>query len=445
MGHAANSDMYAVPVGRDRLVVSPLRGVAILANAEVVERIRRGGPGVAEVVETALLAKPAPEPPARRSGPVDPLFVGLIPTRGCNLSCAYCDFGADGADAGEAMDPVIAVRAVDWAIHCAKGMGRDGFEIHFFGGEPFCAPEAVEAAVHRARVAGGRESLVPRLQATTNGAYGEGWAEFAGDYLDGVVLSLDGDRDVHDLHRSNSHAAAWRTAKILSRSRTDFCVRMCVSQKSVHRLPEMAGTIARDLAPRVLDVEALVRNERAARAGLLPPDPFLFATNAWLALGAARRMGVEAVVASADVRHPRASFCPVGQDALIVRPGGAVSGCYLPPEQWRARGMDMDVGWMTPGGIHLVMAALEAQRSLPLDKPRCGRCFCRHTCAGGCHVNQTFPGCGTGYTDFCLRTRVLSACEYLSAMGMADAARALVEDRGAMEALANNPDDRIGE
>jgi radical SAM protein with 4Fe4S-binding SPASM domain len=155
-------------------------------------------------------------------------------------------------------------------------------------------------------------------------------------------------------------------------------------------------------------------------------------------------MGVRAVYSAAQVERARISFCPVGTDALIVSPDGRASACYLMPEDWQARGLDMDVGWVHENGMVVVdQAALTRARMLPLQKPRCESCFCQWTCAGGCHVNQTYPGCSDQYTPFCIQTRLVTACVLLHDLGCDDLVDKLLSDRRAMEMVAHQGWDPI--
>jgi hypothetical protein len=87
--------------------------------------------------------------------------------------------------------------------------------------------------------------------------------------------------------------------------------------------------------------------------------------------------------------------------------------------------------------------ALTRARLLPMAKPRCERCFCQWTCAGGCHVNQTYPGATNHYTDFCIQTRLVTACLLLRDVGRDDLVDELLADRAAMEQLASHGWDPI--
>jgi hypothetical protein len=104
----------------------------------------------------------------------------------------------------------------------------------------------------------------------------------------------------------------------------------------------------------------------------------------------------------------------------------------------------MDVGQVFEDGrVVIDPRALARARQLPLHKPRCESCFAQWTCAGGCHVNQTYPGCTDQYTSFCIQTRLVTACVLLRDLGCDDLVDELLADRRAMETLAHHGWDPI--
>ena len=109
--------------------------------------------------------------------------------------------------------------------------------------------------MHRARLVAGRNGLTPRFETATNGVVGEDLAVFLGDYFDSVVLSMDGFPSIHDRHRPladgrGSFEAAARTAAIIGGGSASLCLRCCVSDQNVDRLPEIAAWFAETFSPR---------------------------------------------------------------------------------------------------------------------------------------------------------------------------------------------------
>ena len=444
--HAA----FLIPVLDQWLFYAPLHGVAALVNAPAASAIRnreRDAGGVVADLIGGIHAVPmtVPQPP---EGEVCPSFLGIMPTRGCNLACVYCNFGGPTAPK-VFMKPEIAVSAVDWMAGRLVAAGRRDFQIHFFGGEPFIAPEIVDIVVHRARWQSARHDLKLYVDASTNGVFSDSRREFVGDYFGGIVLSFDGPAQFHDRHRpafegKPSFEVVNKTAKFLSGMPLDLCLRVCITDDSVGEMENISRWMIDDFKPKVLNFETLTPGVLAERAGLKVPDPYRFAVHCIGAYRVAEEMGIRAVDSAAEIERARLSFCPVGTDALIVSPDGRASACYLMPDDWVSRGLDMDVGQVHENGtVEIDFAALTRARHLPLDKPRCESCFSQWTCAGGCHVNQTYPGCSTEYSAFCIQTRLVTACLLLRDLGRDDLVDELLANRGAMAALAHHGWDPI--
>ena len=438
-----HNSVFAVPVRGEWLVHAPLHSVTALVNAPAVAALADGSGRSLESPLASLHAALADDPvhvPQPRQGDLSPDFLGLIPTRTCNLACVYCGFGAGTAPAGY-MEFETATSAVDWMAERMRELGRRTLEVHFFGGEPFCAPEVVDATVHYARAVAAQQGLLPRFEVATNGVLDDDRARFVGDYFDTVVLSLDGPEQIHDRHRprrtgGGSYGAVARVAHLLRESPTELCLRVCVTRDTAPRLEEIARRLCDDFRPSVIDFETLQPTPESDEAGLEPPDPWDFAAHCVRACRAVEQSGVQAVFAAALAETPRLSFCPVGNDTVIVSPDGRVSACYLPDAEWKRRGMDLDLGRLDGDGrMQLDPRAVARVRALATDKPRCVRCFCRWSCAGGCHVNHSYTGCPDTYDDFCILTRIITACHLLRDLGHDPCADALLEDRAAQEAL----------
>jgi uncharacterized protein len=269
-----------------------------------------------------------------------------------------------------------------------------------------------------------------------------------GDYFSLVVLSFDGFREVQDRHRPagggrGSFDQVAAAARTFSASPAEVCLRICVARDNVEQLSETVAWFAEEFQPSSIDFETLQPTPESERAGLRPPDPYVFAAQFRRARRAAGDRGVEPVYAAAIATEPRFSFCPVGNDALILHPDGRVSACYLLERDWRARGLDLNLGRLGAGGMELPEEDLRRVRRLAAGKPRCESCFCRWQCAGGCHVNHSFPGCPPAYDDFCIQTRLIAACAALDGLGLGPLADELMADRAEMQRLAGRPSDRL--
>jgi hypothetical protein len=84
--------------------------------------------------------------------------------------------------------------------------------------------------------------------------------------------------------------------------------------------------------------------------------------------------------------------------------------------------------------------AVARVRHLVTNKPGCQNCFCHWSCAGGCHVKHPQPG-DRRSDDYCIQTRIITACSLLIELGQDALVNDLLENRTAMETLAVRPSD----
>jgi len=449
-------DIYVLPVGPDFLLYSPLRGISALVNRSALSKIvlllkdnikeETISDTISELA-IALLSEP-PRTPEKRTGQIMPPFLGIIPTRACNMACRYCDFDSKNASKKQ-MDLSLAKSAVDWMAKNVRHLGGGKLEIHFFGGEPIVAGEVVDFVVHRARTVAGEMGLMPHFEISTNGFFDEKRAMFLGDYFDAVILSFDGFKEHQDRHRPvNSYSGSFetvkKTASLLSHSPTDLCFRCCVSQYNVTSMEDISHWFCNKFSPSAINFETVCENPESQSENLKAPEPYLFSKHYINACRIIKNYGIKAVYAAAEMESPRNTFCPVGKDTLIVSPNGRISGCYLQDQAWKEKGLDLDLGWISDDGrMDINIESVERLRDLVIQKKRCKRCFCRFSCAGGCHVSHSYPGCSVEYDNFCIQTRIITACVLLDQLGLKDRADFLLDQKEQMKALARQVSDKL--
>jgi uncharacterized protein len=441
--------LFAVPVCNQWLVHAPLHEITALINEPAWQRLRNGEAANDDDALGALhaaLSEPPLHNPQPLEGPLDPKFLAIVTTRGCNIHCVYCDFGGPTSSRVH-LDHDLAVEAIDWFADQLVARGRKEFFVHFFGGEPFISEDLVEVIVHRTRAVCAARGLRPFFDASTNGVFSEARADWIGQYFDSIVLSFDGPPEFQNRNRPArggrpTYEAVARTAERLSRAPIELCLRVCITGESVHRMEEMVRWMTANYRPAVINFEPLTENDLTADAELTPADPYDFARNWMSAKHVADELGVRLVYSATESETPRLTSCPVGTDALVVTPDGQVNACYLQSADWLKHGMDMHLGSIEKGtGLHLDSTQVERARHVILDKPRCSGCLCQWSCAGGCHVSNTYRNCPTNYVGFCQQTRLLTVCLLLEQLGAGDVAKRLLDDPDAARRLAMHEKD----
>lgn len=443
-GWRLENQIFTIPISHQFLVYAPLHNLAALVDLAAARRLRAALTSERSLPQGRLgeiahaLSAGDDQVPSPRQGDFVPSFLGFLPTRGCNLACRYCGF-LTPQESLQVMDLELARDAVNWYMDIVDRAHLQHAEVHYFGGEPFCAEEVLDLTVHLARLRAEQVGCTLRFEVATNGAFSERRCRWAADNFDTIVLSLDGPADLHDRHRPykdgrGSFETVERSARILSEGTADLFLRACVTSQTVDRLPEIATWFCEDFRPRGVCFEPLQPSTQSKAAQLEPPEPWGFACNFIQAARILESHGVEPVYAAADIHTRQVSFCPVGNDAAIVSPDGIISACYLLRRDWEARGLDLCLGRIEGGGAHLCADAVASARSLNVrNKPLCAHCFCRWHCAGGCHVNHPSAGPPGAYDRLCIQTRIIALRNVLKAMGQDHLAREWLRDREAVE------------
>lgn len=436
----SRQDIFYIPIEDDYLIYSPLQGVAALINSEAfnilnTNGLQGGNWGVnnplSELCQIFLI--PAQKPPAERSGPFNPEFLGLIPTRGCNMECAYCDF-RPGEGQMMVMETQIAFRALEWIAEKEVEAGRRLLNVHFFGGEPFLPMDLVKQVVRRARILAEERGLRPRFEACTNGTFSEQDALWIADNFDTVILSLDGPAEIQNQYRPmkggrKSFPIVHRNARIFGQGTGEFCIRICVHNKNIEGLEETVQWFLKEYNPSMIAIEP-IKITPDVTAGLKPPNPTEFVRQFAGAAMVMEAHGVRAVHSMSDTEQVQSSFCPVGKDGFIISPDGRISACYLLERDWCKKGLDLNFGDITQEG-RVVIRGEDLKRIRKLivqNKERCKTCFCKWHCAGGCHVSHTPPGYSNEYSDLCQQTRAITVWKLLRGLNLEDRAEEFLKD-----------------
>ena len=441
------NEVWCVPLGEDlALIYAPFHGVSTLVNAAMAEAVSRCLENEAEPVpENAAWINDLRRNgncPDRHRGDPDPLFLGLIPTRGCMMRCAYCDFTALQAHPVMSFDMIR--RAADGYAEVLQGRDAAEWNIHFFGGEPFAAFKEVVFAVNYARRKAAEAGVPVRFEVTTNGFYSEEKARWIAENIDTVVLSLDGFPGSQNRHRpgpqeAESFSTVCRSADIFSRGSCEFIIRSCISAENAGNIPDWAEFLAERWEPSSVCLEPMIESAVSRKNGLTPPDPLIFAKNWAAAQRILRAKLIPMVYSSGDISECKNSLCPVGRDALIVDPEGQIGSCWQLAENQQNGGTGRYFGHIDPEKMRIDEELLEKQRAdSEENRENCRGCFCYAHCAGGCLLNQKHEG------DFCRLTKVLTLWQLLDELGYGTLADELLTDDTYQRWLAGVQDFRCG-
>ena len=450
------TNIFLVPVKEKVLLHAPLHGITALINrsgakllqSAIVNNDRNDLPRHYRALCSAFEVDIEPPKP-RQGGLGEPRFLGLLPTRDCNMQCLYCDFPLSRDESVMTMSQSISQTAIDAYFKKLLELGHKKAAIHFFGGEPFIEKQLVFFAAEYGRDQAQKLGLSLHLEASSNGLVSESFATWISETFDCIVLSLDGRENIQNFQRPakqthNAFERIYKTAQILSDSPCQLILRSCITRES---LPEMHNTVAwmiKQFIPETICLEPMSESKLSIKNGLHPPDPWKFSrgfikVNAFL-----EELGINCMLSTADLSLKTISSCPVGHDALIISPAGEINACYLPNESWEAKHKDMHLGFLKAGKFEISQSDLDRVRSYELgQKPLCQNCFCRFHCAGGCHVNHPTDGKTGAYDDICINTRLVSIGKLLLRLNQKNTLEDWLQDRPALEKSALIHNDRI--
>jgi uncharacterized protein len=290
--------------------------------------------------------------------------------------------------------------------------------------------------------------LIPQFEALSNGYFNEAQRCFVKDYFDRIIISLDGFQQYHDKTRTthgkrSSFSNVVETLQYLSKQNIELSIRCCITSESVHEMEAIAEWFCSEFKPDKVNFETLTENSFTEKAGLHPPDPYLFAKHCLNSWNVLKKHGVEPAYSPVALDQPQTTSCPVGRDVAIIHPNGSLASCYLQENDWLSKGIDMAIGKVNRNSVTLNEQSILILRNQLDNKSRCANCFCRYGCAGGCHVNNTYPDSSTAYENYCIHTRIITLCSLLEEAGENDLIEELLNSQSHMERLALQKSDKL--
>src|SRR6266540_3314626 len=268
--------LYVVPYEHGFLVYRPLKRLAFVANAamiNLIERLRSGAPAGDGASHAAAFLESVgffdPDPDVDRDGAQARTVAVLCLTTACNLRCTYCNAAAGDAPARTL--PLSAGRAaIDEACRNAVAAGAPSFTLAFHGGgEPTMARREMRSLVAYAR----RRALPCHVTAATNGCWPDADRAWLLDNLDSVSLSCDGAAEVQNAQRpaaggGASFDAVMKTIRDLDAREKAYGIRLTVTDATVDALPGSVDLLCRESGCASFQVEPAFGQGRAVSAGM---------------------------------------------------------------------------------------------------------------------------------------------------------------------------------
>jgi len=313
----------------------------------------------------------------------------------CNLKCRYCfaEGGSYGLEPAN-MKAETATATLDFFFKNSNGY--DELSLCFFGGEPLLNLGVMQKMVAAAHDRAHRAGKQIRFNVTTNGTLLSATTrKFLIDNGFGVIVSIDGDRNVHDAMRvfrngRGSYTAVRRNLNALLSERGDDLTRwilratfsrrhLNIGDHAFHLADFGFGGISvepclskhDEIGIQQVDLPELkaryLQFARAYLRRLQEGDAFSF-FHFWVMLDQARSGG------------RRMTQCGAGKGYLAVSCDGGLFPCH------RLVGKDdLRIGdvW---NGITFSDVVEQFRTAHVGNKPLCRQCWARYICGGGCHA-----------------------------------------------------------
>ncbi len=410
-----SQEVFYIPYGDCYIVYAPLRGVAILCNAAMVDFLSLlyagdksllDNPAYAEIAaslgSTGLLEEQAEETLLKYESSDSgfcPTRVTFLVTTECNLRCVYCY-----ASAGEQKVTIpfeICKAAIDLIVDNAVSLNTTDCHVAFHGGgEPTTAFPLIRQCVGYAREQAERHGIQSSFSIVTNGILNRSQIEWLAANMNSISVSFDGPRDIQNRQRplqngKGSFDRVFRTIKLLEQLGSYPFVRATVTNESAKQMREIARFFAESFESPEFQLEPVAVCGRCGVSGYQEPTVDEFVRGAEEAIEEAEKFGKRVVCSAALETFPNLAeaYCGVAAPNFAITPEGIVTACYEVSAPSDPRGSFFFFGRYCPSEKRFVFderVIRELRSHVIQNIDRCKDCFCRWQCAGDCPVRSVW-------------------------------------------------------
>jgi uncharacterized protein len=415
-----------LPYKEHFIIYAPLKGVAILTNADMAEALWYLQQGyevsLPDFIEELLISVGIIEQQSLSGNEIPkerkwaPTHVTIFPTADCNLRCVYCY--ASGGENPQYMKWEIAKAAIDLLFKNAQEQGAKEVTLGFHGGgEPTLAWDILTRSVDYAKRLAERDNLSLQIYIATNGVLNKRKAEWITKHLSGATVSLDGPPDIQNLqrptpNRKGSYQSVANTLFIFDEANFNYGIRSTITPMNVGRLVEMVEFFHDNFRTKSYHFEPLFFCGRCKTTQWQPPNPNEFVQNFKLAYKRANELGIHLAFSGARLQTLTSTFCGAIDGNFAVTPEGYVTACFevCSVEDERA-GLFMYGKYDHEQKYFLIdEQKLKNLRKYNVNNlPWCANCFAKWHCAGDCLAKVAATNCLMRGSTRCSIIRELTA------------------------------------
>jgi uncharacterized protein len=388
-------DFFAIPFHKEWIIYRPLRLLAFVGNAALVQYLegRFGNSREADTEVESFLDSvgfwEAAEVPAHEVNldqPERPTMAVLLMTNRCNLRCTYCYANA-GNSPPQDLPLNVAKRAIDAVCENAVHSQSEFFSLAFHGGgEPTVHWNVLTQAVEYAR----SKSLACHVSLASNGVWTEAQRQFVLHQVQNVSLSFDGIQAIQDQQRprtdgSGSFASVMESIRSMENAGVTYGIRATAPAETLHRLPECIAFLCENTKAQAIQVEPTYTSKRGHYADMDEEYGRRFVQVFMEAFEIAAKVGRSVMYSGARPWVVTTAFCQAFTRALIVTPQGRLVTCFEIYDSDLPFAEPFVVGRVTASGVETdtkrLNRFLATQRT---QRDECRDCFCYWHCCGDC-------------------------------------------------------------
>ncbi len=312
----------------------------------------------------------------------------------CDLRCEYCFASKGDYRTGRSlMSKETAIKAVDYLImHSGK---RKNIEVDFFGGEPMMNFETVKATVEYGKSLEKKTGKIFFFTITTNAVrITKEQADFINEYMDNVVISLDGRPDVNDRMRKNaagkgSYDQILKNAKMIVEGRKNkpYFIRGTFTSFNKDFYQDVKHI--RSLGFKEISIEPVTGKGGEMHIKEDDIDDILHEYESFAIEYAKGETDYRFYHFNIDIYDgpcllKRITACGAGSEYTAVAPDGNFYPCH----QFVGNN-EFIIGNLEKGIVNRDMQLKFASANV-FGKDKCKNCWAKYFCSGGCHANAYF-------------------------------------------------------
>ena len=330
-----------------------------------------------ELVEAGLIGKPQENKSSLQES-FCPNIVAfrIVLTEKCNLRCAECFVTKNNQKLTTASLDQLD-KTADEIIRYSKSKQT---MVHFFGGEPLIRFDYIKHLVERFNV---EAKIKPNYSITTNATLvTKEVAKFFYENSFRIAISLDGDKELHDLLRPDaigqgSYAKVMESYKLFRQSGNEPSLIITPHPKRLAELEKAFPKMLSDFKPKAVTINIPFDYENLAWSvdGKVFANFIINATEICRNCGVRVSSALSPILAAISNQTPRNSPCSMFDDDVMVsiRTDGKMSFCS---QKWHD-----DMVQKLPSPEETIVVKLAHQK-------KCESCIARTICGGPCPAYQ---------------------------------------------------------